>query len=165
MQRPWLFPKDAGKRRPWPSSQVGAANKKIQEAVVASASATITAMNATFAEPAAIEHETSPAAKPLDNATTASHAEELSATTVVGKDHRRRWLWIFLAVLGASQLYFVRELVAAFALFALAFVAIAAVVITLYMLQKSWELAVARVAALRQPVLQVSPVTHDSKPA
>ena len=57
-----------------------------------------------------------------------------------------------------AQLYVVRELLAAFALFALGFAALALVVASLYMLQKSWELAVARLAAFRQPV--IARVTH-----
>src|ERR1700693_3926470 len=62
------------------------------------------------------------------------------------KDNGRKWMWRFLGVLVALQLYFVRELLAAFALFALAFAAIAFVIVSLYMLQKSWEVAVGRVA-------------------
>lgn len=75
-------------------------------------------------------------------------------------DTRRSWLWWFLAIVVASQVYFVRELVAAFALFAIAFVAIAFVVASLYMLLKSGELAVARLAALRQPVMNMARVTN-----
>jgi len=69
------------------------------------------------------------------------------------KDNGRKWMWGFLAVFVTLQLYFVRELLAAFALFAAAFAAIAVVVISLYMLQKSWEVAVARVAASHHPVV------------
>jgi hypothetical protein len=68
------------------------------------------------------------------------------------KDNGRKWMWWFLGVLVALQLYFVRELLAAFALFALAFAAIAFVIVSLYMLQKSWEVAVARVADSNHPV-------------
>src|SRR5260370_29035228 len=69
------------------------------------------------------------------------------------KDKGRKWMWRFLAVLAALQLYFVRELLAAFALFALAFASIAFVIVSLYMLQKSWEVAVARVAASSHPLV------------
>src|SRR5258705_1167919 len=69
------------------------------------------------------------------------------------KDNGRKWMWRFLAVLAALQLYFVRELLAAFALFALAFAAIAFVIVSLYMLQKSWEVAVARVVQSSHPVV------------
>src|SRR3979490_1854284 len=62
------------------------------------------------------------------------------------KDNGRKWMWWFLGVLAALQLYFVRELLAAFALFAMAFAAIAFVIVSLYMLQKGWEVAVGRVA-------------------
>ena len=41
------------------------------------------------------------------------------------KDDHRKWLWGFLAVTMMSQLYFVQELLAVFALFALGFAAIA----------------------------------------
>jgi hypothetical protein len=78
----------------------------------------------------------------------------------VTPDRRRVWLWVFLAVVVASQLYFVRELVAAFALFAIAFAAIAAVVACFYLFVKSWELAVARLASLRQPVMRLASVTN-----
>lgn len=69
------------------------------------------------------------------------------------KDNGRKWMWRFLAVLVALQLYFVRELLAAFALFAAAFAVIAFVIVSLYMLQKSWEVAVGRVAASHHPVV------------
>lgn len=133
------------------------------------ATVAITATSANFQEAAVAAYlgATSPVAA-ASTATTASHAAENSSASVKSAaiaDDRRRWLWIFLAVLAASQLYLVKELVAAFALFALAFAAIAFLVIACYMLPKFWALGVARIAALRQPVLQVSPVTHDSKPA
>lgn len=97
--------------------------------------------------------------------TNSLHAE--SATSAVLNDRRRSWLWWFLAVVAVSQLYFVRELVGAYALFVLAFAAIAAIVVTLYMLYQVGELAFARLAALRNPALSVSPVVpHDArKPA
>ena len=74
------------------------------------------------------------------------------------KDNGRVWLWGFLAVIALAQLYVVRELLAALALFALGFAALAFVVASLYMLQKSWELVVARFAALRQPVMSIANV-------
>ncbi|HMD07965.1 MAG TPA: hypothetical protein VKH63_10555 [Candidatus Acidoferrum sp.] len=76
------------------------------------------------------------------------------------KDHGRMWLWGFLAFIALSQLYVVRELLAAFALFAIGFVAIALVVTSLYILQKSWELAVARLAVLRHPVINIASVRN-----
>ena len=69
------------------------------------------------------------------------------------KDKGRKWMWWFLGVLAALQLYFVRELLAAFALFAMAFAAIAFVIVSLYMLQKGWEVAVGRVADSSHPVV------------
>jgi hypothetical protein len=76
------------------------------------------------------------------------------------KDNGRIWLWGFLAVIALAQLYVVRELLAAFALFALGFAALAFVVASFYMLQKSWELAVARLAALRHPVISIASVAN-----
>jgi hypothetical protein len=76
------------------------------------------------------------------------------------KDTGRMWLWAFLAVIALTQFYVVRELLAAFAIFALGFAALAAVVASLYMLQRTWELAVARLAALRHPVINIAKVTN-----
>ena len=55
-------------------------------------------------------------------------------------------MWLFLAVLGAVQFYAVRELLAVFALFMLGFGAIAAVILSVYFLQKAWEAGVAGLA-------------------
>ena len=68
-------------------------------------------------------------------------------------DSDRKWMWWLLGVIGALQLYFVRELLAAFALFALGFLAIAGVVISLYALQRAWAVTVDRVADSRHPVM------------
>jgi len=76
------------------------------------------------------------------------------------KDNGRIWLWGFLAVIALAQLYVVRELLAAFALFALGFAALAFVVASFYMLQKTWELAVERLAAVRHPVINIASVTN-----
>ena len=69
------------------------------------------------------------------------------------KDSRRKWMWLFLGVLAAVQLYAVRELLAAFALFVLGFGAIAFCVGFLYFLQKTWEAGVAHAVASRHPVM------------
>jgi len=69
------------------------------------------------------------------------------------KDSRRKWMWLFLVVLAALQLYAVRELLAAFALFVLGFGAIAVFVFSLYFLHKTWEAGVARLAASQHPVM------------
>ena len=55
------------------------------------------------------------------------------------KDTFRKWMWLFLGVAAALQLYFVRELLAALALFILGFGAIAVLIMSLYMAQKVWE--------------------------
>jgi hypothetical protein len=62
------------------------------------------------------------------------------------KTRDKNWKWalgLLVAGLG-SQFYFVQELVAAFAFFAIGFAALALVIGTLYMLQRGWEMAVAR---------------------
>lgn len=81
------------------------------------------------------------------------------------KDTGRIWLWGFLAVIALAQLYVVRELLAAFAIFTLGFAVLAFVVASLYMLQKSWELAVARLAALRHPVMTMASVNRENQKA
>ncbi|HEY2457671.1 MAG TPA: hypothetical protein VGI13_10240 [Candidatus Acidoferrum sp.] len=65
------------------------------------------------------------------------------------KDISRKWLWWFLAVIAVSQLYFVRELLAAFALFILVFAALGSVIAAFYLFQKVWEAGVVRLAASR----------------
>ena len=69
------------------------------------------------------------------------------------KDKSRKWMWWFLGVVAALQLYFVRELLAAFALFAVAFAAIALVIAGLYTLQRGWAVAVERIADSKHPVM------------
>jgi hypothetical protein len=72
------------------------------------------------------------------------------------KDNGRKWMWWFLGVVAALQLYFVRELLAVFALFAVGFAAIAFVVFSVYMLQKGWELTVERVAESGHPMVNMA---------
>jgi hypothetical protein len=69
------------------------------------------------------------------------------------KDKGRKWVWWFLGVIAAMQLYFVRELLAAFAIFILGFAVIGIAIGTLYFAQKTWEAGVARLAASRHPVM------------
>ena len=63
------------------------------------------------------------------------------------KDNLRKWIWWFLGGIASLQLYFVRELLAAFALFALGFIAIGLCLGSLYFVQKGWEAGVSRLAA------------------
>jgi hypothetical protein len=72
------------------------------------------------------------------------------------KDNSRKWLWWFLGVAGALQLYFVRELLAAFALFAAVFAVFGVVIASVYMLQKGWAVAVERVAESGHPVVTLA---------
>ena len=72
------------------------------------------------------------------------------------KDKSRKWMWWFLGIVLALQLYFVRELLAAFALFALGFAAIALAVVSVYMLQKVWEAGVQRVADSQHPMVNLA---------
>ena len=67
-------------------------------------------------------------------------------------DKSRKWMWWLLGSIAALQFYFVREVLAAFALFALGFLAIAGAVISLYALQRAWVVTVDRVAESRHPV-------------
>src|SRR5258707_14867243 len=67
------------------------------------------------------------------------------------KDKSRKWMWGFLGMVLAMQMYFVRELLAAFALFALGFAAVASVVAALYMLHHGGAVAVERVAQKQDP--------------
>jgi len=69
------------------------------------------------------------------------------------KDKSRKWMWMFLAALVLLQTYFVWELLAVFALFAVGFAAIAFVVGSLYMLHRGWALAVDRIADSQHPIL------------
>ena len=69
------------------------------------------------------------------------------------KDKSRKWMWMFLGTLAATQIYFVQELLAALALFALGFAAIALVFGSVYMLHRTWAVGVARVADSQHPVM------------
>ncbi|GAC1676464.1 MAG: hypothetical protein PVS2B2_12210 [Candidatus Acidiferrum sp.] len=69
------------------------------------------------------------------------------------QDKGRKWMWWFLGVVAALQMYFVRELLAALAMFAVGFAAIAMVIGSVYMMQKAWEAGVGRLAASRNGFL------------
>jgi hypothetical protein len=69
------------------------------------------------------------------------------------KDKSRKWMWWFLGAIAAMQLYFVRELLAAFALFALGFGVIAVAIAAVYMLHSGWAVAVEKVAESKHPVV------------
>jgi hypothetical protein len=58
------------------------------------------------------------------------------------KDNSRKWMWLFLGVVVALQLYFVRELLAVFALFVFGFGAILFAIFALYALSQGWAVAV-----------------------
>jgi hypothetical protein len=70
-----------------------------------------------------------------------------------GNDKSRKWMWMFLAALVSLQMYFVWELLAVFALFAVGFAALAFVAGSLYMLHRGWALAVDRVADSQHPIM------------
>jgi len=78
------------------------------------------------------------------------------------KDKSRKWMWGFLGMVLAMQMYFVRELLAAFALFALGFAAIASVVAAVYMLHHGWAVAVERVAESQHPAVTYAKRTVNS---
>jgi len=69
------------------------------------------------------------------------------------RDKGRKWIWYFLGTLAAMQLYFVRELLAAYAIFMLGFAVIGAFLGSLYLAQKTWEAGVARLAASQNPAV------------
>lgn len=71
-------------------------------------------------------------------------------------DKSRKWMWWFLGAVAGFQLYFVRELLAAFALFAVGFAFLAAIVTGVYLLQKTWEAGLARVQQHSKPVITVA---------
>lgn len=68
------------------------------------------------------------------------------------KDNLRKWMWLLLVALGAVQLYAVRELLAAFAIFVLGFAIIGAAIGSIYFLHKVWEAGVSWAVASRHPV-------------
>lgn len=72
------------------------------------------------------------------------------------QDKSRKWMWWFLAIGVALQLYFVRELLAAFALFAAGFALIALAIVGVYMLQKAWEVGVARAVQSQSPAMSMA---------
>lgn len=117
-------------RRSRPLSQAGTAVQKNQEADLA----TSIAARAIFAG---------------SSETVATASAVATAASASSHDRRRTWLWCFLAIVAASQLYFVRELFAAYAIFTSVFIIVALVVIGLYMLFKSAELAFLRFSGLR----------------
>lgn len=72
---------------------------------------------------------------------------------MITKDMGRKWMWWFLGAVVAFQIYFVRELIAAFALFALGFAAIAFLIGGVYLLHKTWEAGVLRVVRSSNPAV------------
>lgn len=62
-------------------------------------------------------------------------------------------MWWLLGGIGALQFYFVREVLAAFALFAMGFLAVAAVVGSLYAMHRAWAVTVDRVADSQHPAV------------
>ena len=78
------------------------------------------------------------------------------------KDNSRKWMWWFLAIVGATQLYFVQELLAAFALFAVVFALIGGLVAGGYMLHKGWVVAVERVAESSHPIVAMAKRSADA---
>jgi apolipoprotein N-acyltransferase len=77
-------------------------------------------------------------------------------------DKSRKWMWWFLVIVGATQLYFVRELLAAFALFAAVFAVVGAVVAGGYLLHKGLAVAIERVAASSHPLVSMVKRGADS---
>ena len=82
--------------------------------------------------------------------------------TMKTKDNGRKWMWMFLAGLVLLQTYWMWELLAVFALFAVGFGVIALVFGSLYMLVRSWAMAVERIAESRHPVMVATRAGIDS---
>ncbi len=66
---------------------------------------------------------------------------EIGKGNTMKQDHARKWMWYFLGALVAVQLYFVRELVAAFFLFALVFAVLASVALIVFLLDCASQLS------------------------
>ena len=79
------------------------------------------------------------------------------------KDSRRKWMWGLLALILISQFYVIQEMLAVFVLFTLCFVMLALVVMSLYMFQNCWELVVARLTDIRQPVMNMVSVSRENQ--
>lgn len=62
-------------------------------------------------------------------------------------------MWWLLSSIVALQIYFVQELLAAFALFAMAFLAVAGATVSVYMLHRAWAVTVDRVADSQHPAV------------
>ena len=56
-----------------------------------------------------------------------------------------KWTFCLLTILIASQFYLVQELLTAYAFFAIGFSVLTFVVLSLYLLQKGWEVAAVRI--------------------
>ena len=120
-------------------------------------------MATSIASPAIFVATPTETAAPVSATIPASPARiALASAQASSIDSRRAWLWSFLAILAVSQLYFFRELLAAFAIFTIAFAAVAFVVVSFYMLVKCSERAFARLSPVRQPVLQITRIPGDS---
>ncbi|HKV25481.1 MAG TPA: hypothetical protein VJN93_12880 [Candidatus Acidoferrum sp.] len=78
---------------------------------------------------------------------------------------RRVWMWRFLAVLAASQIYFLREILGAYLIFAAVFAAVAALVVGVYMMAHAAHLAVTRLSQMRRPVPQLSQARQEAQKA
>ncbi len=70
---------------------------------------------------------------------------------VLSERKARKWMWIALGVFTALQIYFVRELLAAFMLFTGIFIVCAVLALVLYLVDRAsrWGLGVAGVQAKR----------------
>jgi hypothetical protein len=71
-------------------------------------------------------------------------------------DKSRKWMWWILAVGLALQMYFVKELLAALALFAAGFTVIAVLVCAAYMMQKVWEVGISSIADSHSPAVNMA---------
>jgi hypothetical protein len=78
-----------------------------------------------------------------------------------GRDSK--WMWWFLGAAIALQFFFVQQLIAALAFFAIGFAAIAFVIAGLYLLQVGWEMLVARIVGSERLAGQGLPVKESAR--
>lgn len=79
------------------------------------------------------------------------------------KDRGRKWMWWFMGAAVALQFYFVQQLIAAFAFFAIGFAAIAFVIVSLYLLHVGWEMLVARIVGRERVAGQGLPARESAR--
>lgn len=127
--------------------------------------ATSIATHTILGERAAIfaPRDSSSAATTGQRANVAAGSESASAGWLARIEVRRVWMWRFLAVLAASQMYFLREVLGAYLLFAAVFAAVSAVVVSLYMMLQIAQAGLARLSHLGKRATEVRRATETAR--